>query len=224
MEGTQAKVLENAEGARTTPSVVAFTDEGEKLIGQPAKRQAVTNPENTIFAVKRLIGRNFDDPTVKKDIEAAPFKIVNSEKGDAWIESKGEKYSPSQISAFILQKMKIKTKTEALNIVETSYLSSLSSLLWVALYYFPIGGALLRLILPLPMILLHLRRGTKTALEGILIQFLLLFIIMGPVRGTLFLFPYGILAFWLGWCWFKEKSWKLSVTGGVIFGTLGFLS
>jgi molecular chaperone DnaK len=106
MEGTQAKVLENAEGARTTPSVVAFTEENEKLIGQPAKRQAVTNPENTIFAVKRLIGRNFDDPTVKKDIEAAPFKIVNSEKGDAWIEAKGQKYSPSQISAFILQKMK----------------------------------------------------------------------------------------------------------------------
>ena len=106
MEGSQAKVLENAEGARTTPSVVAFTEEKEKLIGQPAKRQAVTNPENKIFAVKRLIGRNFEDPTVKKDIEAAPFKIVNSEKGDAWIEAKGEKYSPSQISAFILQKMK----------------------------------------------------------------------------------------------------------------------
>ncbi len=106
MEGTQAKVLENAEGARTTPSVVAFTDEGEKLIGQPAKRQAVTNPENTIFAVKRLIGRNFNDPTVKKDVETAPFKIVNSEKGDAWIEAKGQKYSPSQISAFTLQKMK----------------------------------------------------------------------------------------------------------------------
>ena len=106
MEGSQPKVLENAEGARTTPSVVAFTEKDEKLIGQPAKRQAVTNPENTIFAVKRLIGRNFEDPTVKKDIEAAPFKIVNSEKGDAWIESKGEKYSPSQISAFILQKMK----------------------------------------------------------------------------------------------------------------------
>jgi molecular chaperone DnaK len=106
MEGSQAKVLENAEGARTTPSVVAFTDDGEKLVGQPAKRQAVTNPENTIFAVKRLIGRNFEDPTVKKDIAAAPFKIVNSEKGDAWIEAKNEKYSPSQISAFILQKMK----------------------------------------------------------------------------------------------------------------------
>jgi len=106
MEGSQPKVLENAEGARTTPSVVAFTDDGEKLVGQPAKRQAVTNPENTIFAVKRLIGRNFEDQTVKKDIAAAPFKIVNSEKGDAWIEAKGEKYSPSQISAFILQKMK----------------------------------------------------------------------------------------------------------------------
>jgi len=106
MEGSQAKVLENAEGARTTPSVVAFTEDGEKLVGQPAKRQAVTNPENTIFAVKRLIGRNFEDPTVKKDIAAAPFKIVNSEKGDAWIEAKGEKYSPSQISAFILIKMK----------------------------------------------------------------------------------------------------------------------
>jgi molecular chaperone DnaK len=106
MEGTQAKVLENAEGARTTPSVVAFTDTDEKLVGQPAKRQAITNPENTIFAVKRLIGRNFKDPTVKKDIESAPFKIVNSEKGDAWIEARGQKYSPSQISAFILQKMK----------------------------------------------------------------------------------------------------------------------
>ena len=106
MEGSQAKVIENAEGARTTPSVVAFTDENEKLIGQPAKRQAVTNPENTIFAVKRLIGRNFDDTTVKKDIEAAPFKIVNSEKGDAWI-NKGSKYSPSQISAFTSKMKKL---------------------------------------------------------------------------------------------------------------------
>ena len=106
MEGTQAKVLENAEGARTTPSVVAFTDEGEKLIGQPAKRQAVTNPENTIFAVERLIGGNFDDPSVRKDVQTAPFKIINSDKGDAWIEAKGEKYSTSQISAFTLQKMK----------------------------------------------------------------------------------------------------------------------
>tara|TARA_A100000164_G_scaffold326666_1_gene312478 strand:+ start:416 stop:2344 length:1929 start_codon:yes stop_codon:yes gene_type:complete len=106
MEGSQPKVLENAEGARTTPSVVGFTESEEKLIGQPAKRQAVTNPENTIFAVKRLIGRNFEDPSVKKDIETAPFKIVNSDKGDAWIQAKDEKYSPSQISAFILQKMK----------------------------------------------------------------------------------------------------------------------
>ncbi len=106
MDGTQAKVLENAEGARTTPSVVAFTDEDEKLVGQPAKRQAVTNPENTIFAVKRLIGRGFEDPTVKKDIETAPYKIIKADNNDAWIEAKGKKYSPSQISAFVLQKMK----------------------------------------------------------------------------------------------------------------------
>ena len=118
--------------------------------------------------------------------------------------------------------MKISNKTEALNIIETSYLASLSSLLWVALYYLPIGGALLRLILPLPIILLHLRRGTKVALEGLIIQFLLLFIIMGPVRGTLFSFPYGILAFWLGWCWFKEKNWGLSLSVGVVLGTVGF--
>ena len=106
MDGAQAKVLENAEGARTTPSVVAFTDEDEKLVGQPAKRQAVTNPENTIFAVKRLIGRNFEDPTVKKDIETAPYKIIKADNNDAWIEAKSNKYSPSQISAFVLQKMK----------------------------------------------------------------------------------------------------------------------
>ena len=106
MEGSQAKVLENTEGARTTPSVVAFGENNEKLVGQAAKRQAVTNPENTLFAVKRLIGRNFEDQTVKKDIDAAPFKIINSEKGDAWIEAQGKKYSPSQISAFVLQKMK----------------------------------------------------------------------------------------------------------------------
>merc|ERR1712124_173862 len=99
-------VLENTEGARTTPSVVAFTGNDEKLIGQPAKRQAVTSPENTIFAVKRLIGRNFEDQTVKKDIETSPFKIINSDGGDAWIEAQGKKYSPSQISAFVLQKMK----------------------------------------------------------------------------------------------------------------------
>tara|TARA_Y100000766_G_C18581608_1_gene447479 strand:- start:9 stop:647 length:639 start_codon:yes stop_codon:yes gene_type:complete len=118
--------------------------------------------------------------------------------------------------------MKISTKNEALNIVETSYLASLSSLLWIALYYLPIGGALLRLILPLPIILLHLRRGTKIAFEGIIIQLLLLFIIMGPVRGTLFLFPYGMLAFWLGWCWFRGKNWGISLSVGVILGTLGF--
>ena len=106
MEGTQAKVLENAEGARTTPSVVAFSDTDEKLVGQPAKRQAVTNPENTLFAVKRLIGRNFDDETVKKDIQSVPFKIIKADNNDAWIETRGKKYSPSQISAFILQKMK----------------------------------------------------------------------------------------------------------------------
>jgi len=106
MEGTQAKVLENAEGTRTTPSIVAFGENKEKLVGQPAKRQAVTNPENTIFAVKRLMGRNFDDSNVKKDIQTAPFKIIKADNNDAWIESRGEKYSPSQISAFILQKMK----------------------------------------------------------------------------------------------------------------------
>jgi molecular chaperone DnaK len=106
MEGTQAKVLVNAEGARTTPSVVAFDENKEKLIGQPAKRQAVTNPENTVFAVKRLMGRNFDDKSVKKDIQTAPFKIIKADNNDAWIEARGEKYSPSQISAFVLQKMK----------------------------------------------------------------------------------------------------------------------
>ncbi len=106
MEGKQAKVIENAEGQRTTPSVVAFLEKDEKLVGQPAKRQAVTNPNDTIFAAKRLIGRTFDDESVKKDIEKVPFKIVKSDKNDAWIEAKGKKYSPSQISAFILQKMK----------------------------------------------------------------------------------------------------------------------
>lgn len=106
MEGAQPKVIENAEGARTTPSMVAFTNDGERLVGQPAKRQAVTNPENTLFAVKRLIGRRFSDPTVAKDKQQSPFKIVEGGNGDAWVEVKGEKYSPSQISAFILQKMK----------------------------------------------------------------------------------------------------------------------
>ncbi len=106
MEGGKPKVIENAEGARTTPSVVAFTKDGERLIGQPAKRQAVTNPDNTVFAVKRLIGRRFDDPVTKKDTELVPYKIVKGPNGDAWVEAGGKDYSPSQISAFILQKMK----------------------------------------------------------------------------------------------------------------------
>jgi molecular chaperone DnaK len=106
MDGSQAKVLENTEGARTTPSVVAFLENEEKLIGQPAKRQAVTNAQDTIFAAKRLIGRSFEDETVKKDIGKVPFNIVKSDNGEAWVEGKGKKYSPAQISAFILQKMK----------------------------------------------------------------------------------------------------------------------
>jgi len=106
MDGTQAKVLENVEGARTTPSVVAFLEKEEKLVGQPAKRQAVTNAGDTIFAVKRLIGRKFDGPSVQKDISKVPYKITKSDNGDAWVEGKGKKYSPAQISAFILQKMK----------------------------------------------------------------------------------------------------------------------
>ena len=106
MEGSQAKVLENSEGARTTPSIVAFLENNEKLVGQSAKRQAVTNAQDTIFASKRLMGRSFDDSSVKKDINKVPYKIVSSEKGEAWLEAKGEKYSPSQIAALVLQKMK----------------------------------------------------------------------------------------------------------------------
>ena len=106
MEGGKPKVIENAEGARTTPSIVAFTKDGERLIGQPAKRQAVTNPDNTVFAVKRLIGRRFDDPITKKDTELVPYHIVKGANGDAWVQAGGKDYSPSQISAFILQKMK----------------------------------------------------------------------------------------------------------------------
>ena len=106
MEGKEPKVIENAEGVRTTPSIVAFSEGGERLIGQPAKRQAVTNPENTFFAIKRLIGRPYGDPTVEKDKGMVPYEIVKGDNGDAWVESRGEKYAPSQISAFILQKMK----------------------------------------------------------------------------------------------------------------------
>ncbi len=106
MEGGKPKILENAEGANTTPSIVAFTDDGERLVGLPAKRQAVTNPTNTFFAIKRLIGRRYDDDTVKKDQKLVPYKIVKGPNGDAWVESEGKEYSPQQISAFILQKMK----------------------------------------------------------------------------------------------------------------------
>ncbi|HET6161508.1 MAG TPA: molecular chaperone DnaK [Dongiaceae bacterium] len=106
LDGKDAKVIENAEGARTTPSMVAFTDSGERLVGQAAKRQAVTNPENTLFAIKRLIGRRFDDPLTKKDMGLVPYKIVSGDNGDAWVNSHGKNYSPSQVSAFILQKMK----------------------------------------------------------------------------------------------------------------------
>jgi molecular chaperone DnaK len=106
MDGGKPKVIENAEGARTTPSIVAFTKDGERLIGQPAKRQAVTNPDNTLFAIKRLIGRRFDDPMTKKDMGLVPYDIVKGKNGDAWVEAGGEEYSPSQVSAFILQKMK----------------------------------------------------------------------------------------------------------------------
>ena len=106
MDGGKPKVIENSEGARTTPSIVAFTKDNERLIGQPAKRQAVTNPDNTLFAIKRLIGRRFDDPTTKKDMDLVPYDIVKGKNGDAWVEAGGEEYSPSQVSAFILQKMK----------------------------------------------------------------------------------------------------------------------
>ncbi|HMN70550.1 MAG TPA: molecular chaperone DnaK [Rhodoblastus sp.] len=116
MEGKTPRIIENAEGMRTTPSVVAFTGDGERLIGQPARRQAVTNPTNTIFAVKRLIGRRYDDPMVEKDKKLVPYKIIKAANGDAWVEAGGKPYSPSQISAFILQKMK---ETAEANLGET---------------------------------------------------------------------------------------------------------
>src|SRR5687768_13805607 len=100
------RIIPNAEGARTTPSQVAFTESGERLVGQPAKRQAVTNPENTLFAIKRLIGRRYDDPMVEKDKKLVPYKIVKGDNGDAWVEARADKYSPSEVSAFILMKMK----------------------------------------------------------------------------------------------------------------------
>ena len=106
MEGKEGKVIANSEGSRTTPSMVAFTEDGERLVGQAAKRQAVTNPTNTLHAIKRLIGRRYDDPTTKKDIDQVPYKITKADNGDAWVEAQGKQYSPSQISAFILQKMK----------------------------------------------------------------------------------------------------------------------
>src|ERR1043166_5028612 len=106
MEGSNPRVIENSEGSRTTPSIVAFTSNGERLVGQPAKRQAVTNPENTLFAIKRLIGRRFEDPMVKKDMGLVPYKIIRHDNGDAWVEAGGKKYSQSEVSAFILQKMK----------------------------------------------------------------------------------------------------------------------
>src|ERR1700712_3212860 len=106
MEGSAPKVIENAEGARTTPSIVGFTPDGERLVGQPAKRQGVTNPEFTFFAIKRLIGRRFDDPLTKKDMGMVPYTIVAADNGDAWVAGREKKLSPSEISAFILTKMK----------------------------------------------------------------------------------------------------------------------
>ena len=106
MEGATPKVLENSEGQRTTPSVIAITKDAQRLVGIPAKRQAVTNPENTIYATKRLIGRRFDDDATKKDMAHLPYKVVKGKNGDAWVETMGEKYSPSQMGAFVLEKMK----------------------------------------------------------------------------------------------------------------------
>jgi len=106
MEGGDPKVIENSEGSRTTPSVVAFTDSNERLVGQIARRQAITNPENTLFAIKRLIGRRFEDAEVQKAVKISPYKIIKADNGDAWVESRGKQYSPQEVSAIILQKMK----------------------------------------------------------------------------------------------------------------------
>jgi len=106
MEGNNAKVIENAEGQRTTPSYVAFTKDGQRLVGIPAKRQGVTNPENTLFATKRLIGRRFEDENTQKDLKHLPYKVIRAANGDAWVEAQGQKYSPSQVGAFVLMKMK----------------------------------------------------------------------------------------------------------------------
>ena len=119
MEAGEAKVIENREGARTTPSMVAFTSKGERLVGQAAKRQAVTNPEGTLFAIKRLIGRRYNDKVVEKDKALVPYKIVSGDNGDAWVEVRGEKYAPSQISAFVLQKLK---EDVDLDVYKISYL------------------------------------------------------------------------------------------------------
>ena len=106
MDGKNPRVIENSEGQRTTPSIVAFGKDGELIVGTPAKRQAVVNPEHTLFAIKRLIGRQFSDPKVQEDIKTVPYKIVKHDNGDAWVEARGKKYSPSQIGGFVLQKMK----------------------------------------------------------------------------------------------------------------------
>ena len=119
--------------------------------------------------------------------------------------------------------MKITNKSKALNIIEPSYMASLASILWIALYYLPVGGAFFRLALPLPIALLHLRRGSKVALDGLIVQVFLLIILMGPIRGPLFLFPYGLLSFWLGWAWLQSKNWWFSWFFGIIIGTFGFL-
>ncbi len=114
-------------------------------------------------------------------------------------------------------------RRKAIRVMESSYLAAASALLWVALYYLPVGGALFRLALPLPLVLLHLRRGDQASLDGVVVSVFLLIALMGPIRGPLILFPYGILAFWLGWCWRRCFSWWISGLGGIVIGTFGFL-